>query len=55
MADTIEYRVDLGNTLFDISVNTDHICMGLKQIPRKNDSNMLSYVTFRQRSGSKNF
>ena len=40
MADTCQNPVDSGKTFFDISINTDQIGMGLKQIPRKNDSSM---------------
>ena len=43
MAVTIEKTVDSGKTVFDISVNTYQICMGLKQISRKENLTCPSY------------
>ena len=35
MAVTCQKTLDSGKTLFQISVNTCHICMGSKQIPQE--------------------
>ena len=54
MADASEITVDSGKTFFDISANTDQICMVLKayMYPGK-DSNMPIYAIFGQRSVKK--
>ena len=54
MADTIENPVDSGKPFFDISLILVRLAWGLKQIPRKNNSNtriMNHESMFGQRSG----